>query len=156
MGIFGKKEDKIEKAVIETEVKTVAKKAKTKTKDSSSPKATKDKQAFHVAKKKVRRHIKRSKYYENPSVVLLRPRITEKASFAVENRTYVFEVKPDATKHDIAHAVEHYYKVKPVKVNLVKIPSKKRRSRNRKTFGVSAVGKKAYVYLKEGDSIEFV
>lgn len=151
MALF--KKDKEEKKVEEkVEAKTEVKASEA----AKAPKKTGEKQAFNVSKKKVRRQTKKSNYYENPSVVLLRPRITEKASFAVENRAYVFEVKVDATKHDIAHAVEHFYKVKPVKVNLVKIPAKKRRNRNRRTFGMSAVGKKAYVYLKEGDSIEFV
>lgn len=92
----------------------------------------------------------------NPSGVLLRPRITEKATFAQEKRAYVFEVQPRATKKDIVQAILYLYKVKPIKVNITKIPSKKRESQMRRTRGVKSGGKKAYVYLKEGDSIELV
>lgn len=119
-------------------------------------KANTAKKPFTVSKKKRRRQTKKSNYYTHPDAVLLRPRITEKATTVIENHAYVFEVKEDATKHDVAHAIEHFYKVKPVKVNLARIPAKRRRSRNRRTFGVSTVGKKAYVYLKEGDTIEFI
>ena len=121
---------------------------KTKTTDAKKP--------FHVAKKKGRRQTAKQNMAEELSRVLLRPRITEKATDVTANRTYVFEVAVSATKRDISKAVEHYYKVKPTKVNLIKIPSKKRRNRNRRTFGSSPVGKKAYVFLKKGDSIEFV
>jgi len=88
--------------------------------------------------------------------VLRRPRITEKATIQAEKRVYVFEVAPDATKKSIAEAVKRFYKVTPVKVNVAKIPAKKFFSRARRQKGVKTGGKKAYVYLKEGDKIEIV
>lgn len=90
------------------------------------------------------------------SHVLRRPRITEKATFASERGAYVFEVDMRATKYDVAKAVEQVYKVKPRKVNIVQIPAKKIQSRFRGLYGVTSRGKKAYVYLKEGQTIEIV
>ena len=90
------------------------------------------------------------------SRVLFRPRITEKATIANEGRVYVFEVMPRATKKEVSEAVTKFFKVTPVKVNMVKIPAKKRVSQMRRVRGVKSGGKKAYVYLKEGDSISLI
>ncbi|MEK7635264.1 MAG: 50S ribosomal protein L23 [Patescibacteria group bacterium] len=86
------------------------------------------------------------------SDTLLRPRITEKASFVAEKGVYTFEVAVDATKKQVAEAVKVFYKVTPVKVNMVKNPAKQVFVRGKK--GTKAGVKKAYVYLKEGDKIE--
>ena len=95
-------------------------------------------------------------FQKDVSRVLRAPRITEKATFASENGAYVFTVDSRATKKDIANAIEAVYKVKPAKVNVAKVPSKKLRTRLRGVFGTKSGGKKAYVYLKEGDTIEVV
>ena len=42
----------------------------------------------------------------------------------------------------------------PTRVNIAKIPSKRTLSRGKR--GVKKGGKKAYVYLKEGDKIELI
>ena len=87
--------------------------------------------------------------------VLLRPRITEKASQkAMEENVYVFEIPKDATKRDVAKAVFDFYKVVPTKVAVVPVPRKSVFVRGKR--GMTAGGKKAYVYLKKGDTIEFV
>lgn len=94
---------------------------------------------------------------DNISSVLLRPRITEKATLKAESGVYVFEVSKGASKKDIAEAVKFYYKVSPVKVNITKTPSKRIFSRmSRGQRGVKSGVKKAYVYLKKGDKIEVV
>lgn len=85
--------------------------------------------------------------------IIVRPRITEKASLVSETQgSYVFEVSKEATKKSIHDAVKHLYKVTPVKVNIVKLPSKKitMKGKSGRTGGV----KKAYVYLKKGEKIE--
>ena len=140
-----------------TSEKTSTKKAEktVKAKSNSSVKNN-TKKAFKAAKKKGRRQTTKTRYMNDLSRVLLRPRITEKATDVTANKTYVFEVAVDATKKDVYHAVVHYYKVKPRKVNLVKIPTKKRVNRRTRKIGTSSQGKKAYVFLKEGDTIEFV
>ncbi|MFQ5661734.1 MAG: 50S ribosomal protein L23 [Candidatus Paceibacteria bacterium] len=90
------------------------------------------------------------------SSILIKPRITEKATMTAESGVYVFEVNPDATKKQIGDAVKKYYNVTPVKVNTAVIPSKKVSSRLRGHFGIKKGGKKAYVHLKKGDKIEIV
>lgn len=84
--------------------------------------------------------------------ILLRPRITEKASFLAEKNVHAFEVISTATKKQIAEAVKAFYKVIPIKINIVKNPAKKVFIKGKK--GVKAGVKKAYVYLKKGDKIE--
>lgn len=88
------------------------------------------------------------------SDVLKAPRITEKATFSADKNVYVFDISPDATKIDVALAIEEVYKVKPVKIATVKVPSKKVFYRGKK--GVAKAGKKAYVYLDKKDKIEII
>lgn len=91
---------------------------------------------------------------QNLENVLVRPRVTEKASFRTEGNVYTFEVAAKATKKQIAKAVQSLYKVSPIKVNVAKIPSKRTFSRGK--WGVKSGGKKAYVFLKKGDTIELM
>lgn len=84
--------------------------------------------------------------------ILLRPRITEKASFLMESNVYTFEVAIDATKEQVEEAIKAFYKVTPLQVNIVKRPAKKVFIKGKK--GTKAGMKKAYVYLKKGDKIE--
>lgn len=84
--------------------------------------------------------------------VLRRPHITEKAAGGAERGVYVFEVSTTSNKREIAEAVSLFYKVTPVKVRMVAIPSKRITVKGR--IGVRKGGKKAYVYLKPGQKIE--
>ena len=88
--------------------------------------------------------------------ILKNPRITEKATFASENDVYVFDVFPNVTKNEIKEAVNELFKVSPVKVNITKIPKKTIFNRNKRIKTSKGGGKKAYVYLKKGDKIEFI
>ncbi len=91
------------------------------------------------------------------SHVILRPRITEKGAIAAESGVYVFDVAKDASKDMIKEAIHNIYKVSPKKIRVTKIPNKSVRVRGeRGKRGVKSGGKKAYVYLKKGDRIEFV
>lgn len=87
------------------------------------------------------------------SHVLQRPRITEKATVASGMSVYVFDVEQGATKRQIRSAVERYYKVRPRRVRVVSIPAKRVRSMRTGERGVKRGGKKAYVYLKKGETI---
>ncbi len=87
-------------------------------------------------------------------VVIKNPRITEKTAYASDNNVYAFDVSPRATKVEVMRAVLEIYKFKPTKVNIVSVPVKRVFRRN--SVGVKGGGKKAYVYLKKGDKIEFV
>ena len=86
--------------------------------------------------------------------VLKAPRITEKAAIVTEKGAYVFDVMPGATKGDIKKAVQAVYKVIPVRVNVLNIRKRKVASRTRNVRGSVAGGRKAYVYLKKGETIE--
>lgn len=90
------------------------------------------------------------------SGVIKKPRITEKAVLGTEKNVYTFEIDPRATKYDVRDAVKALFGVTPVKVNLV--------TKQPRTFMARAKGrkmsepgiKKAYVYLKDGDTIDLV
>ena len=89
------------------------------------------------------------------AVALKRPWFSEKALISSENGVYVFEVSPSATKIDVANAIIAAYKVTPMKVRMVNLPAKKVSLRTRRGVGTRARRHKAYVYLKEGDTITF-
>ena len=92
----------------------------------------------------------------NLSSVIVRPRITEKAVGMSEQNVYTFVVKSSATKFQISDAVKALYKVTPVKVNTVnKKPAKRMVGSRNRVKHVAGV-KKAYVYLKKGDTINIV
>lgn len=84
--------------------------------------------------------------------VLIRPRITEKATLVLESNVYTFEVASKATKGQVEEAVKVFYKVNPIKIRMTKNPEKKVFVKGKK--GVKAGVKKAYVYLKKGDKLE--
>ena len=88
------------------------------------------------------------------SHILLAPRITEKGAYLSEAGVYVFNVAQSANKREIAEAVREIFKVTPRKVRVVRVVSKQRLTRGTNRMGKSASGKKAYVYLKKGESIE--
>ena len=86
--------------------------------------------------------------------ILLRPIVTEKSMLARENHNqFVFKVNPDATKLDIANAVEKAFSVKVLEVRTVNILGKKKR--RGRIMGKRADWKKAIVRLAEGDSIKY-
>jgi len=92
----------------------------------------------------------------NVAAVIQKPHITEKAVSLSDNRVYTFMVKPDATKHQVRDAVTALYNVTPVKVNIVKKAPKQVLSRTRGRVVSQKGYKKAYVYLKAGDTINLV
>lgn len=86
--------------------------------------------------------------------VIKNPRVTEKASFAQEQNMYTFDITSFANKTEIKKAIFALYKVKPIKVNVLNIPKKNIMSKGK--AGVRGGGRKAIVYLKKGDKIEFI
>ena len=89
------------------------------------------------------------------SSLLMRPRITEKASLKGESQNvYVFEVARNANKETIYKAIVDVYNVVPVKIAIAQTPSKNVFSRGRR--GVQVGVKKAYVYLNKGEKIEVI
>jgi ribosomal protein L23 len=87
------------------------------------------------------------------SHILMHARITEKATMHQSTSVYTFDVATRATKRDVIRAVQSLYKVTPRMVRMVTIPLKEvRHARTGKT-GMKGGGKKAYVYLKSGETI---
>ncbi len=91
------------------------------------------------------------------SSVLIRPHVTEKATDLSGKGVYVFDIHQHANKMQVREAVEKLYKVKPTRVNIMN--KKPKLMKNPRTGRIQMKGagiKKALVYLKEGDKIEFV
>ncbi len=88
--------------------------------------------------------------------VLRNPRITEKATMHSDAGVYTFDVADSATKRDILKAVRALYSVSPRKVAIVAIPKKWKRNMRTGKRGQQGGGKKAYVYLKKGETITIV
>ncbi len=86
--------------------------------------------------------------------VLLRPHISEKATFLAERGVYVFRVTDKSNKKEIKDEVEKKYKVTVEKVGIVRIPSKKKRVG--RIEGKKKSYKKAVVKLKEGQTIDLM
>lgn len=94
-------------------------------------------------------------------IILTRPHLTEKSAALAtpgpgqEKRgpVYTFQVAADATRVAIKAAALALYKVKPIKVNMMQAPGKKIFQRGR--VGRRPGFKKALVYLKVGDKIDF-
>ncbi len=141
MALFGSKKNKevaIKDTSVKKEKKVVAKKAKVAT----IPGAEKVSDALAIH---------RGQHHD----IILRPRITEKSGIMSESSgVYTFEVRENANKPMIAHAIKALYKVTPVKVRIVNLPAKRVFVRGKR--GTSNAVKKAMVYLKKGEKIEFV
>lgn len=93
---------------------------------------------------------------KHASAVLLSPRITEKGAYLGELGVYLFNVAPRANKKEIAEAVHAVFGVRPRKVRVASVPRKQSLTRGTNRKGFTSGGKKAYVYLKKGDTIEIV
>ena len=91
---------------------------------------------------------------ESFSHILLRPRITEKASLQSGGNSYTFDIAVNANKIEVKRAIREIYGISPIKVNVINMKPKKKIIRGIK--GRAASFKKAVVFLKDGDSIEFI
>ncbi|MBC6980623.1 MULTISPECIES: 50S ribosomal protein L23 [unclassified Caulobacter] len=83
---------------------------------------------------------------------ILAPLITEKSTLLSEQNKVVFKVAHDASKDEIAAAVEALFNVKVTKVNTVVTKGKTKRFRG--ILGRRSDVKKAIVTLQEGQSID--
>ena len=86
--------------------------------------------------------------------IIIAPVITEASMDRIANKTYTFKVAKDATKPEIAKAVEVMFGVKVDSVNTINV--KRKAKRQGYTSGYTAAWKKAIVTLKpDSKTIEF-
>lgn len=86
--------------------------------------------------------------------IILKPIITEKSNDLIVDKKYTFKVASDATKPEIAKAVEELFGVQVECVNTINVKRKPKRLRY--SIGYTAAWKKAIVTLKaDSKTIEF-
>jgi len=86
--------------------------------------------------------------------IVRRPVVTEKSTdLKADRNQIVFEVAIKANKVEIKNAIEKLFKVKVTGVRTMQILGK--RKRVGRQIGKRPDWKKAYVTLREGDSIDF-
>jgi len=88
------------------------------------------------------------------SKFILRPHITEQSTFLAKQNVYTFRVSPSANKIIIKKAIKEMCGFEPIKIHIINVPLKKRIVRGK--VGIKSGYKKALVYLKESDKIEFI
>ena len=87
--------------------------------------------------------------------IILRPAITEQSMEAAEQKRYVFNVLPTATKTEINKAIEEIFGVQVEKVNTIRMDGKVKQQ-GRYPAGRTASYKKAMIRLtKDSKTIEF-
>ena len=62
-----------------------------------------------------------------PEEIIIAPIVTEKSNDAMQEGKYTFEVNKNATKIEIANAVEKLFEVKVLKVNTISVKGKSKR-----------------------------
>ena len=86
--------------------------------------------------------------------IIVKPIITEASMDMIAEKKYTFKVSKDATKPEIAKAVEEMFKVDVLRVHTINM--KKKPKRLGVHFGYTSEWKKAIVTLKpESKTIEF-
>ncbi|MDD4772299.1 MAG: 50S ribosomal protein L23 [Eubacteriales bacterium] len=91
---------------------------------------------------------------KNAHDIIIKPIITEASMAMGQQRKYAFEVSRDATKPQIADAIEEIFKVDVECVNTIIMKRKPKRVRYK--LGYISAWKKAIVTLKpESKTIEF-
>ena len=91
-------------------------------------------------------------HQERLMTVIRGPHLSEKAHFAAEKNQVVLKVRKDATKKEIAQAVEMLFEVSVESVQTVNVKGKNKRFGM--TRGRRNDWKKAYVRLAEGAQID--
>lgn len=151
MGIFKifRKEKKVKPPTKQPVVEVKDRKEKQAfLKDKGEPAVVKSgKSVKEAPKKKVANKTTRDAYK-----ILIRPLITEKATYMGAFNQYVFEVAPGAGKIEVKKAIESVYGVSPKSVNIVTLSGKQRRYG--RVMGRTKNWKKAIITLKPGEKIE--
>ncbi len=80
-----------------------------------------------------------------PEEIILAPVVTERSNDGLQQGKYTFKVNKNATKVEIAKAVEKLFEVKVLKVNTMNVSGKKKRVRHQ--VGRTSDWKKAIVTI---------
>src|ERR1700728_4009191 len=87
----------------------------------------------------------------DPAQVIIRPVVSEKTYALAETGKYTFRVHDKAHKTQIRQAIEQLFEVKVLQVRTSSVKSKPKR--RGQTAGRTRQWKKAYVQVREGDTI---
>ena len=93
----------------------------------------------------------------SPSQVIHGPLVTERSYTLSQQGRYTFRVAKDATKPEIARALEEVYEaqgIRVVSVNTIRMRGKVRRTTRRGVTGHTPDWKKAIVTLQSGQRLE--
>ncbi|MFC1701009.1 50S ribosomal protein L23 [Patescibacteria group bacterium] len=90
--------------------------------------------------------------------IIKSPHITEKATDLAEKNKYVFNVYTKANKPEIKKAIKALYNVSVKNVNLIHMPSKKRRMGKSQGYrhGLEKGYKKAIITIAKGEKIDIM
>jgi large subunit ribosomal protein L23 len=136
----------------------MAEKEKKEKKEKTEKKKTEKKpsrQLFSKGKGGAKEEARKSDYD-----ILRAPVVTEKSSMLAGNSrsgpgtAFMLKVHPRATKDEIKAAIERIYKVDVIKVNTINYMGKVKRAR--RSEGRQDKFKKAFVTLKEGQTVNIV
>lgn len=86
--------------------------------------------------------------------VLLRPIVTEKTTRGGQDSQYTFEIRLTATKAQVRQSIRELYGIKPLAVNISRLPSQA--VRFGRTRGRTVSRKKATVTVPRGKTIDVV
>jgi large subunit ribosomal protein L23 len=92
---------------------------------------------------------------KDPTLIIIRPLLTEKNTFVQRFDRYAFEVAPDANKIEIRSAIETLGRCQVKAVNTLIVKGKTKRARRGATVK-SPDWKKAFVTLREGEKLSGV
>jgi large subunit ribosomal protein L23 len=152
MALFGKK-TKINDSSAEKAEATRSVVAKKATKPVKAEKLAKEKKPETKSQNEKRAAAAAGIVFPKGSAVI-RPRVTEKSGLLSQNGVYTFDVRINANTREIAKAITEAYKVTPVRISVAPVKSKAMFVRGKE--GKTNAGKKAFVYLKKGETIEFI
>jgi len=104
---------------------------------------------------KTKEDIKKNKDTKLQSrLLIMSPRLTEKASQMSNKNIYTFNVDQGANKLSLAKEIKKTYKVNPIKITIINQPRTAIISRGK--LGYKSGFKKAQVFLKKGDKLNLV
>lgn len=86
--------------------------------------------------------------------VLLRPHVTEKAAILTDFNVYAFVVSDDANKFEVKSSIKETYNKTPSKIRIARKPNQVVRRRG--GLGSKKGYKKAYVYMKKGETLDIL